>query len=162
MFSDKRNNLYKSLTESISRAIASALFESELLEAKEERPKWIEYNEENVEHYKTDRNLLRHARVNKNTFGWMIVKGRTLVGYCGCEDDKIIALEVMPRFRRRKYATKLIKKAVDAGCTQLSVEKNNRPAIGLYFKNGFYIFGSNKHQLFMQLRSLKKSNKRKK
>ena len=114
-------------------------------------PKWIEYNKENIEKYKSDDNMLQHARVNKNTFGWMVVKGNKLVGYCGCEGDKIIALEVTPKFRRQKWATKFIRKAKAKGCTDLSVEKGNKAAISLYFRNGFYICGSNKRQLFMTL-----------
>ena len=81
----------------------------------------------------------------------MVVKGNKLVGYCACEGDKIIALEVTPKFRRQKWATKFIRKAKAKGCTDLRVEKGNKAALSLYFRNGFHICGSNKHQLFMTL-----------
>ena len=117
--------------------------------------KWIDYNKENIEKYKDDDNMLQHARVTHDCFGWMVVKGNTLVAYCGCQGDRIVALEVMPKFRKQHWGTKLLKKAKSNGCKELSVEKNNRPAIGMYFKNGFYIYGSNKKMLFMRLRESK-------
>ena len=68
----------------------------------------------------------------------------------------ITALEVDLEFRKMKYATKFVKKAKEKGCVEVSIENNNRPAISLYFKNGFYIYGSNKKQLFMRLRGSSK------
>jgi hypothetical protein len=41
--------------------------------------------------------MLKHARYNKNIFGWFFVnkKDDNLIGYIGCEKDTVIALEVM-------------------------------------------------------------------
>lgn len=85
----------------------------------------------------------------------MVVKGDSLVGYCGCEDNEIKYLEVVEPYRKKKWATRFLKKAKDAGCTEVQITKNHRPAISLYFKNGFYICGSNKTMLFMKLREKK-------
>ena len=73
-----------------------------------------------------------------------------------CKDNNLIDLKVMGEFTNQKYATKLLLCAKNAGITEIKVEKNNRKAIGLYFKNGFYIYGSNKALLFMKLRFPKK------
>lgn len=145
-----RRKIYNVIMETLAPIVREKLNESST------SPKWIEYNKENVEKYKSDGNLLQNVKTSPGTFGWMVVKGDKLVGYCGCKDGEIIALEVVPEFRKKKYATKFIKKAKERGCAEVSVEKNNRPAISLYFKNGFYIYGSNKKQLFMRLRGTSK------
>ena len=150
------------LTESYKRKSYNRIMEAlapivmEKLNESSVSPKWIEYNKENVEKYKSKGNLLQNAKTGADIFGWIVVKGDKLVGYCACKGDEIIALEVDPKFRKMKYATKFVKKAKEKGCVEVSIEKNNRPAISLYFKNGFYIYGSNKKQLFMKLRGSSK------
>ena len=97
----------------------------------------IPYNQTNIDKYKSSDNLLRHARVNKKTGGIMLVERNRLVGYCGWEGNCIIALEVCKDYRGNGYGDKLIERAINSGCTRLTVNRNNIIAINLYKKHGF-------------------------
>lgn len=101
--------------------------------------KEIPYNQDNINLYKSKDNLLRHAREGKGISGIMFTDKKTseLIGYCAWEGDYIIALEVISNYRGLGFGEKLLKKAIDSGCTKLSVNKNNIPAISLYKKFGF-------------------------
>ena len=65
------------LTESYKREIYNKIMEAlapivrEKLNESSASPKWIEYNKENVEKYKSKGNLLQNAKVGAETFGWI-------------------------------------------------------------------------------------------
>lgn len=101
--------------------------------------KQLPWTKENVEKYKAGNNLLRHARVGKNVSGIILIDKNTdtLIGYVAWIDDYIIALEVVKEYQEHGYGRKLLEKAIKNGCTKLSVNKNNIPAIKLYEKVGF-------------------------
>lgn len=99
----------------------------------------IPYNSDNVKKYKSNNNLLRHAKINKDTKGIMLVDKSTksLIGYCAWENDYIVALEVLSDYRGKGYGDVLLEKAIKSGCNKLSVSKKNTVAINLYKKYGF-------------------------
>lgn len=101
--------------------------------------KQLPWTKENVEKYKAGNNLLHHARVGKNVSGIILIDKNTdnLIGYIAWMDDYIIALEVVKEYQEHGYGRKLLEKAIENGCTKLSVNKNNTPAIKLYEKVGF-------------------------
>ena len=70
--------------------------------------KEIPYNQENINKYKSNNNLLRHARYIKGlTNGiFLLDSSDNLVGYIAWEKDTIIALEVMSNYRNNGIATK--------------------------------------------------------
>ena len=71
----------------------------------------LPYNQENIDEYKDKDNMLKHARYNKETWGRFYInkKRDELVGYVGCEGDTVIALEVMPDYSGRGYASRLLR-----------------------------------------------------
>lgn len=99
----------------------------------------IPYNLDNIKKYKSPENLLRHARyIPGKTKGVMwITRTGKLVGYCGWEDNWVIALEVSKEYRGRGFGEELLKRALQDGCTGLTVDRKNDPAIALYKKLGF-------------------------
>lgn len=99
--------------------------------------KAIPYNEENVKKFKSQENLLRHARTGKGISGVMYVQGQNLIGYIGWEGKMIIALEVTERYRGKGYGEKLLREAIEAGCEFLTVSPKNIIAQNLYRKMGF-------------------------
>lgn len=111
----------------------------------------IPYNKENVIKYKSRDNLLRHARTDKDCTGIMLVSNNKLVGYIGWQGKMIIALEVTESYRGLGYGEYLLKKAISSGCTSLTVDKNNIPAINLYKKLGFHVTLENGKRLTMEL-----------
>lgn len=157
------NNLYESIMTNITQNLQNDLADmlngdNMLTESKKpakNKFKWIEFNKDNFMTYRLQSDILAEMHINKNHTGWMVINGEKLAAYCIKKDNKIVALETQPEFRNQKWATKLIKKAKENGCNEVYITKNDRPAIGLYFKNGFYICGSNKTQLRMKLREPK-------
>lgn len=71
------------------------------------------YSQEMIDRFKSSENMLRHARCNKDTFGWFFInkKRDDLVGYVGCEGDMVVALEVMSKYEGHGYASRLLKLA---------------------------------------------------
>lgn len=97
--------------------------------------------------------MLKHARSNKDTFGQFLINknSNNLVGYIGCEGDTVVALEVMPEFEGRGYATRLLRFAWSKGVTRLSVEKNNAHAIDVYKHLGYKEYDSDDKMLYMEI-----------
>lgn len=97
--------------------------------------------------------MLKHARCNKDTFGQFFINknSNNLVGYIGCEDDTVVALEVMPEFEGRGYATRLLRYAWSKDVTRLSVEKNNAHAIDVYKHLGYKEYDSDDKMLYMEI-----------
>lgn len=116
--------------------------------------KEIPYNQENINKYKSNNNLLRHARYIKGlTNGiFLLDSSDNLVGYIAWEKDTIIALEVMSNYRNNGIATKLISKAVSNGASKLTVRKNNINAINLYKNLGWEIYNETDKIYFMKLK----------
>jgi len=82
--------------------------------------------------------MLKHARFDEGvTDGIMLVRHNTLIGYVAFEDGCITAMEVMPRFRRKGYGTRLMEFALDNGCDHLTVNPKNEDAIAFYESLGF-------------------------
>jgi len=116
--------------------------------------KKLPYSQENIDKYKTKKctlpwekdgndktNMLKHARYTKGvTEGLFLVNEMddSLVGYIGWEGKKIIAIEVTNDYQRLGYGKYLMDKAINAGCTWLTVHKDNHKAIGFYLKYGFH------------------------
>lgn len=115
--------------------------------------KELPYNKENVQKYKSQDNLLRHARTGKDCSGIILVNSSdVLIGYIGWQGETIIALEVTHKFRSQGYGEYLLKKAINSGCTKLTVDKKNTPAISLYRKLGFEIAEDNGSRYLMSLK----------
>ena len=100
----------------------------------------LPYTLENINKYKSKNNLLRHARfIPGKSEGVFLVDSKTdsLIGYCGWEDNWIVALEVSNEYRRKGFGEKLLDLAISSGCTGLTVYNRNSAAIDLYKKKGF-------------------------
>jgi GNAT superfamily N-acetyltransferase len=115
--------------------------------------KEIPYNKENVLKYKSPDNLLRHARTDKGCTGVMLISGNSLIGYVGWQGEMIIALEITKSYRGQGYGEYLVKRALDSGCTRLTVDSTNTPAINLYKKMGFVVKENNGKRLGMKQKS---------
>ena len=70
----------------------------------------LPYSQETIDRFKSSENMLKHARYNKETYGWFFVnkKKDDMVGYVGCEDDVIVALEVSSKYEGKGYASRLL------------------------------------------------------
>lgn len=101
--------------------------------------KQLPWTKENIEQYKSNGNLLRHAKTGKGISGIILTDSKTdnLIGYIAWENDYIVALEVANQYRNKGYGERLLEMAIREGCTKLSVNKNNIVAIKLYEKKGF-------------------------
>ena len=116
---------------------------------KEEKNKGEE-TKENIEKYKSQENMLKHARNTPGkTAGKLLINPAKdeLVGYIACEEDTIIALEVSPGYRGKGIATDLIN---SSGANKLTVSKKNINAINLYKKLGFEIISETPKIYFME------------
>lgn len=107
--------------------------------------KYIEYNAENIGKYKSDNNMLMHARVSNDIFGIMLIdNSNNLIGYIAWQNEMIIAFEVVKKYRRQGYGSKLLLKAINSKkVKRLSVSSSNRDAISLYKTFGFIETGFN-------------------
>lgn len=101
--------------------------------------KYIEYNAENVNKYKSDGNMLIHARTGDDVFGTMLIDDNNkLIGYIAWQNKMIIAFEVVKEYRRQGYGSKLLLKAINSGkVKRLTVSSSNEDAISLYKTFGF-------------------------
>ena len=97
--------------------------------------------------------MLRHARCNSNTFGWFFInrERQNLVGYVGCENDTVIALEVTRKYEGRGYASRLLALAQGCGATKLSVERSNTHAIEVYKHLGYRTYDRDSRMLYMEI-----------
>ena len=115
------------------------------------RYRTIDYNQENINKYKSDNNLLRHARyIPHRTKGVMFVYGDNLLGYTAWEGNWIIALETIDKYKRKGYGSILLQTAVQNGCIHLTVSKYNEGAIKFYKSQGWTVYRSNGRQLVMR------------
>ena len=119
--------------------------------------KYLPYNEDNINKYKDDNNMLIHAR-SSGCFGRFIVTRKTdkLIGYIGIEDDTIISLEVSEKYRGRGFAKDLINYAIQHGANKLSVNKNNENAIDMYKHLGWKKYKSDDNMIYMKYKNNKK------
>jgi ribosomal protein S18 acetylase RimI-like enzyme len=101
--------------------------------------KYIEYNAENVNKYKSDGNMLIHARTGDDVFGTMLIDDNNkLIGYIAWQNKMIIAFEVVENYRKQGYGSKLLLKAINTGnIKRLTVSSSNKDAINLYKDFGF-------------------------
>lgn len=101
--------------------------------------KYIEYNAENVNKYKSDDNMLIHARTGDDVFGTMLIDdNNNLIGYIAWQNKMIIAFEVVENYRKQGYGSKLLLKAINTGnIKRLTVSSSNKDAINLYKDFGF-------------------------
>ena len=113
----------------------------------------LPYSQENIDKFKSSENMLKHARCNDDTFGWFFVnkKRDELVGYVGCENDIVIALEVMPDYEGRGYASRLLRLAQGRGAVKLSVDKDNTHAIEVYKHLGYKEYDSDDKMIYMEI-----------
>lgn len=111
----------------------------------------IDYNQENIDKYKSSNNLLRHARyIPDRTKGVMLVYGNNLLGYIAWEGNWIIALETIGKYRRKGYGSILLQTAVQNGCVYLTVSRYNESAIKFYESQGWVIYRPNGRQFIMK------------
>ena len=98
--------------------------------------------------------MLKHARYNKNTFGWFFVnkKDDNLIGYIGCERDTVIALEVMSDYEGHGYAKRLLNLSKGRGVVKLSVDKNNTHAIEVYKHLGYKEYDKDNKMIYMKIK----------
>ena len=113
----------------------------------------LPYTQENINKFKSSDNMLKHARYNKNTFGWFFVnkKDDKLIGYIGCEKDTVIALEVMSDYEGHGYAKRLLNLSKGRGVVKLSVDKNNTHAIEVYKHLGYKKYNSDNKMIYMKI-----------
>ena len=78
-----------------------------------------------------------------------------MVGYVGCEDDTIVALEVSDDYQGRGYSSRLIRHALRDGAYKLSVNKSNEHAIDVYKHFGFKVDDEDKNMLYMSYKPKK-------
>lgn len=102
---------------------------------------------------------LSHFRCSSNTKGVLFIHRNVLVGAVNVEKHPsdgltwIQALEVNNNYQQKGLGTRLLKKAMSLGATDLSVDKNNTEAIHMYLKAGFKAYKDTGHQYFMSSRS---------
>ena len=117
---------------------------------RKQKYKELPWTKENIEKYKSQENMLKHARNTPGkTAGKLLINPAKdeLVGYIACEEDTIIALEVSPGYRGKGIATDLIN---SSGANKLTVSKKNINAINLYKKLGFEIISETPKIYFME------------
>lgn len=117
---------------------------------RKQKYKELPWTKENIEKYKSQENMLKHARNTPGkTAGKLLINPAKdeLVGYIACEEDTIIALEVSPWYRGKGIATDLIN---SSGANKLTVSKKNINAINLYKKLGFEIISETPKIYFME------------
>lgn len=107
----------------------------------------LPWTKNNVNLFKRKDNLLCHARIGKDIDGVILTKNSSLVGYIAWSKEFIIALEVMPEWRKQGIATYLISLSP---VQRLTVNKNNREAIKLYLDLGFKIIKEDNRILYME------------
>lgn len=107
----------------------------------------LPWTKENVDKYKSSDNLLRHARTGKDIDGIILVSGGSLVGYIAWSKGSIIALEVIPAWRKQGIATALLEQSP---VQRLTVAKSNGPAIKLYQDLGYKVTAENSKILYME------------
>ena len=119
--------------------------------------KVIPYNQENIDKFKDPDNMLKHAKCNDDTFGWMFVdrKSDELIGYVGCEGDMVVALEVVSDYKGKGYASRLLKLAQSRDANKLSVNKDNKHAIDVYRHLGYNVYDKDDAMLYMKKRKAK-------
>lgn len=118
----------------------------------EQRTHYIVFNKENVELYKTDANMLKHARTDDDVHGFILLnEDNELVSYIAWQNDFIVAFETAEKYRNRGYGSRLLKKAVKNGVTKLSVNKSNIAAIEMYNNFGFKKYRSDDHMIYMEI-----------
>lgn len=112
----------------------------------------IDYNLTNILKYKSDDNMLKHARYIPNrTEGLMLItSSNKLVGYIAWEGDFVIAFEVSSEYQKSGYGTKLLKLAIEKGCRKLSVNENNSTALKFYRSFGFKPYKKYGRMIFMK------------
>lgn len=102
---------------------------------------------------------LSHFRCSSNTKGILFIHRNILVGAVNIEKHPsdgftwIQALEVNNEYQKKGLGTRLLKKAISLGATDLSVDKNNSEAIHMYLKNGFKVYKDTGNQYFMSTRT---------
>lgn len=110
-----------------------------------------------INKYKSSENLLRHADP-KDEGIFMIGDSDSFIGYVLWDPRTkfITALEVNKNNRNRGYGDKLIRFAIQRGCTRLTVNKNNWNAIEFYIRQGWHIYKENERIYFMQYDNTKR------
>lgn len=107
----------------------------------------LPWTKNNVNLFKRRDNLLCHARIGKDIDGVILTKNNSLVGYIAWSKEFIIALEVMPEWRKQGIATYLISLSP---VQRLTVNKNNNDAIKLYLDLGFRVTKEDSRILYME------------
>lgn len=107
----------------------------------------LPWTKNNINLFKRKDNLLCHARIGKDIDGVILTKNNSLVGYIAWSKEFIIALEVMPEWRKQGIATYLISLSP---VQRLTVNKNNIEAIKLYLDLGFSVIKEDNKTLYME------------
>lgn len=107
----------------------------------------LPWTKNNINLFKRKDNLLCHARIGKDIDGVILTKNNSLVGYIAWSKEFIIALEVMPEWRKQGIATYLISLSP---VQRLTVNKNNNDAIKLYLDLGFRVTKEDSRILYME------------
>ena len=102
---------------------------------------------------------LSHFRCNGNTKGVLLIDRAILVGAVNVEKKPdgitwIQALEVNSNYQKKGVGTRLVKRAIDMGATNLSVEKGNAEAIHMYKNAGFKGYKDTGNQYFMSIKNM--------
>lgn len=94
-----------------------------------------------INKYKSSDNLLRH--VDPKDDGKMLIAkwSGKLIGYVAWDKGTITALEVLKDFQGNGFSKILLEEALKEGCTTLTVNRNNKKAIGVYEHLGWKCAG---------------------
>lgn len=118
----------------------------------EQRTHYIVFNADNVERFKSDDNMLKHARTDDDVHGFMLLnEDDELVSYIAYQNNFIIAFETMKKYRNHGYGTKLLKKVVKLGVNKLSVNKNNINSLNMYENFGFKKYDEDDNMIYMRI-----------
>ena len=128
------------------------IFISESIMITEQRTHYIVFNKDNVERFKADDNMLKHARTDDDVHGFILLNEEDeLVSYIAWQNDFIIAFETMEQYRNHGYGTRMLKKAVKSGVTKLSVNKSNINSIIMYENFGFKEYDNDDNMIYMKI-----------
>lgn len=128
----------------------------------EQRTHYIVFNKDNVERFKSDDNMLKHARTDDDVHGFILLnQDDELVSYIAWQNDFIIAFETMEKYRNHGYGTRLLKKAVKNGVTKLSVNKSNINSINMYINFGFEEYKEDDNMFYMKIGEILNENLKK-
>lgn len=132
------NELPEEIKENINDKLGDPIYnkgEKKILEAGVSNSlRYVKSSKELIEKYKEKYSRLKHVRTSEENEGIMCLDKDKFVGIIQWDINTkyIVALEVIPEYRKKGIGRKLLDIAYKNGIKKLSVNKNNQNAIDLY------------------------------